>query len=343
MRFLQLVILLALPWACARVEASRSTLEIDMRHVHLRVAPDAVLHVHRLRGRVEPTARRAPTLNDKTSYVVAIDSGEIGVDAATLNALMARSLGGDRSNLDKLQVTIEPDGTLRQRGAIDKGVHIPFSARSRVSASPDGRIRLSTESVRGFGLPMKSIMKIFGLEMDSLLTVSAGTGVEVRDNDVLIDPSRLIPAPSIRGRVAAVRVERGELVQVFASGAAPSPWTSSSPNHIHWRGGELSFGRLTMVETDLELVDQDPGDPFDFSVDGWQAQLVAGYSRTLANNGLRAYLPDHDDLERRRKAPPAGSPPSARSPRRRRVKDNAVARSCLRPARCAPRGTCLPV
>jgi hypothetical protein len=251
---------------------------------------------------MEPIARRAPTLNDKRSYVVAIESGEIAVDTPTLNALIARSLGGDRSNLEKIQITIEPDGTLRQRGTIDKGVHIPFSARAAVSAAPDGRIRIATQSVKGFGVPMKPVMKLFGFEMDDLLKAAPGSGIEVRDNDLLIDPARLIPAPAMRGRVAAVRVERGELVQVFAS-AVPSPWKSSSPNHIHWRGGELSFGRLTMVETDLELVDQDPSDPFDFSVDHWQAQLVAGYSRTLGNNALRAYLPDHDDLERRRKAP----------------------------------------
>ena len=39
-----------------------------------------------------------------------------------------------------------------------------------------------------------------------------------------------------------------------------------------------------------------PSDPFDFSVDKWQAQLVAGYSKTLPNRGLKAFMPDHGDL-----------------------------------------------
>lgn len=302
MRAGQLIIVLALalvPPACsARLEASRPALEIDMRNVDLHVAPGVVLQVHRLRGRVEPAPGRVPSLNDPKSYVVAVDSGEIAVDASTLNTLMTRTLGGDRSNVDRLRLTLEPDGTLRQRGAIDKGLDIPFSARSAVSATPDGRIRLSTESVKGFGVPMKRMMKILGLEMDDLVKVTPGSGVEVHDNDLLIDPSKLIPAPPMRGRVTAVRIERGRLVQIFGS-AAPPAWRSSSPNHVHWRGGDLSFGKLTMIETDLELVDQDPADPFDFSVDGWHAQLVAGYSKTLPNNGLRAYLPDYNDLRRR--------------------------------------------
>ena len=54
-----------------------------------------------------------------------------------------------------------------------------------------------------------------------------------------------------------------------------------------------------MTETDLELVDMDPRDPFSFSVRDWNAQLVAGYSKTLANRGLRAHMPDYDDLKGR--------------------------------------------
>jgi hypothetical protein len=73
-----------------------------------------------------------------------------------------------------------------------------------------------------------------------------------------------------------------------------------SPNHIYWRGSELAFGKLTMQDTDLELIDLDPGDPFDFSVDHWNSQLVAGYSKTLPNGGLKAHMPDYDDLGTRR-------------------------------------------
>jgi hypothetical protein len=52
-----------------------------------------------------------------------------------------------------------------------------------------------------------------------------------------------------------------------------------------------------MSDTDLELVDMDPKDPFDFSVDHWNAQLVAGYSKTRADKGLTAFMPDYNDLK----------------------------------------------
>jgi hypothetical protein len=53
------------------------------------------------------------------------------------------------------------------------------------------------------------------------------------------------------------------------------------------------------VNTDLELVDMDPKDPFDFSARRWNDQLVAGYSKNTAKRGLKAYMPDFNDLHRR--------------------------------------------
>ena len=103
----------------------------------------------------------------------------------------------------------------------------------------------------------------------------------------------------MHGKLTAVRVDKNALVQIFGSGDSPPlSESATAKNHIYWRGGQLSFGKLTMTETDLELIDLDPKDAFDFSVDGWNEQLVAGYSKTLPNRGLRAYMPDYNDLKK---------------------------------------------
>jgi hypothetical protein len=141
-------------------------------------------------------------------------------------------------------------------------------------------------------------MKLFGLRMDDLVKVRKGSGIEVDGNDLIVDPARLIAAPAIHGHLTAVRIEGQRMVQTFGAAAgksiAPRPLAQ---NHIYWRGSQLAFGRLTMNDTDLELVDTDPKDAFDFSVDNWNAQLVAGYSKTLANGGLKAFMADYNDLQ----------------------------------------------
>jgi len=308
MRSCVVLLLAALISACTRVEASRQPVEVDMANVDLHITTNVTLHIKQMRGRFTPVDRDVAYLDDKRSYGVFVDSGEVAIDLASLNALMARSMSGNKSNVDKLQVSIK-DGTLRQQGVIDSAINVPFTATSVVSATPDGRIRVSTKSVRGFGLPLRPVMSLFRIKMDNLVKTAPGSGVETDGNDLIVDPGVVIPAPSVRGRLTSVRIEGNQMVQTFgAASARPSApkggkgqpmQPSLSPNHIYWRGSQLSFGKLTMTETDLELVDLDPKDAFDFSVDDWNAQLVAGYSKTLPNRGLRAYMPDYNDLKRK--------------------------------------------
>jgi hypothetical protein len=275
--------------------------EVEMSNVDLHVTADITLRIRHLRGRFVPMDRaERPYLDDKHSYAVAIDSGEIAMDMASLNALMARTLGQGRSNVEKLRISTDPQQRgLRQQGLLDKGIKVPFDVKGGVEATPDGRILLHAAAVRGFGVPMNPLMKLLGIEMDDLLKVKPGHGVTVQDNDLILDPQQLVPPPLIRGTVTAVRVTEGAIVQTFGSGerARLSP-PAVSRNHIYWRGGELQFGKLTMTETDLELVDDDPDDAFDFSVDHWNDQLVAGYSKTTAARGLKAHMPDYNDLKR---------------------------------------------
>jgi hypothetical protein len=103
----------------------------------------------------------------------------------------------------------------------------------------------------------------------------------------------------MHGTITAVRIERNRMIQVFGSGQArPLSPPATSKNFIYWRGGQLTFGKLTMADTDLELVDEDPKDPFDFSVDKWNEQLVAGYSKVTSARGLKAHMADYNDLKR---------------------------------------------
>ena len=48
------------------------------------------------------------------------------------------------------------------------------------------------------------------------------------------------------------------------------------------------------------LIDMDPKDPFDFYRSAYNEQLVAGYSENTPTT-LRTYMPDFNDLPRRRR------------------------------------------
>ena len=58
----------------------------------------------------------------------------------------------------------------------------------------------------------------------------------------------------------------------------------------------MRFGKLTMTDTDMRLIDADPTDPFDFFPDHYSEHLVAGYSKTTASGGLLVYMPDYNKI-----------------------------------------------
>jgi hypothetical protein len=152
------------------------------------------------------------------------------------------------------------------------------------------------------GIPAEGVLRWLGVELEDLLSMDRVRGVAVDDNDLLLDPTQLLPPPGIEGQVTGVRVEEGALVQVFGSErAADSLGVLRAPlsrdgNYMFYRGGTLRFGKLTMRDADLQILDMDPGDPFRFFLDRYAEQLVAGYSRTLPDLGLAAYMRDVDDL-----------------------------------------------
>jgi hypothetical protein len=289
----------------SRAAAPRG-ISVDMRNVDLHMTGDVTLHVRTLRGRFVPNhAGGVANLDDSASYVVAVDAGETAIDAASLNAIMndrvfAPGPVHGEPPVENLVLKVE-DGMVKQKGKLDKKIDIPFSVKAVVEPTPDGKIRVHSKSIKSVGLPVKGLMKILGLEMDDMLKVEPGRGVAVDDNDFIIDPETMLPPPHLKGRVTAVRIEGDQIVQVFGDGP---PAKGGGRNHIYWRGGSLRFGKLTMRDTDLELIDQDQTDPFDFSVDRYNEMLVAGYSKNTPQLGLKTYMPDYDDLK-------AGRPVSA--------------------------------
>jgi hypothetical protein len=85
---------------------------------------------------------------------------------------------------------------------------------------------------------------------------------------------------------------------------------SKATNYMYYQGNLLRFGKLTMHDTDLLIEDAEPGDPFDFFLDQYKAQLVAGYSRTRPDDGLTVVMQDFN------KAPPLPTKSRAGAKRR---------------------------
>jgi hypothetical protein len=287
-------------------ESKIGLVETEMRNVRYHSA-GAVLEIRQLRGALRPTsAETPPWFEDPQSFIIEVDTAQVNLSAASLSAMLTNHVFNyPGSPLKKLEVQIEGN-ELIQRGKLH---HLPFRIKSELRPTADGRLRLHPNSVKVIGISVKGLMNLFGVELDDLIK-SRGRGMQVDENDIILAPSALLPAPGIDGRVTAVTVTERGIATVFGKSNRPQPLPalhptdSTAPNYMYFQGSRLRFGKLTMADTDLQIVDLDPTDPFDFNLVHVNEQLVAGRSHNQPDFGLVTMMPDYADLSRSNRPPP---------------------------------------
>jgi hypothetical protein len=275
-----------------------------MKNVNLRVANDAVVGIRRLRGEVIPTTRGSSALLDSTgSFSIRITSGTVALESEDLSVILNKFVFGyTGSPLKHLKVRMSGNA-LVQSGVMHKGVDLKFEITSIPTLTDSGLIRLHPSKVRVLGVNGQALLHALGLHLDDLLDLSKSTAARVKGDDIYLDPEKILPPPAIVGRLTSVRVDGNALVQEFAKlpddtlfAGYARPDSAAAPNYLFFRGGRLRFGRLEMRDTELQILDLDPSDPFDLFLAEYNKQLVAGYSRNRPNLSLQAFFPDYTDL-----------------------------------------------
>jgi len=187
-------------------------------------------------------------------------------------------------------------GRVKIKGKLPSKGDLGFEAEGRLSATDEGKIRLHVEKIHALHLPVKGLMDLIGVDLADLIKKGKVAGVQAEKDDLILDPSQILPPPRIEGRVTSVRLENGNIVQVFGD-PARYPWARvPAQNYMAYRGNRLRFGKLTMDDTDMILIDMTPNDPFDFYLDHYIEQLTAGYTKNTTANGLRVFMPDYAKL-----------------------------------------------
>jgi len=269
--------------------------QVEMVNVNIHLDPTLILHVRHLTGKFVPTKKdQPPTFDDNLSYILAVESGEVALSMASMSHAMNTYVFGEPDAPLK-NVELSAEGSqIRQKGTLKKGIGIPFEMVGTISATPDGKIRIHPTQMTVAHLPVKGLLKLFGLDMAELVNTRKARGLSVDDSDMILDPAQMLPPPRLRGRITAVRVQGDQIIQIFGEPRRDPATEQPRTNYIAYRGGVLRFGKLTMNNADMRLIDADPTDPFEFSPVHYNDQLVAGYSKTTVSGGLQVYMPDYN-------------------------------------------------
>ena len=283
---------------------------IEMRNVLLHIDDRGVIRIERLRGQIITDGKPA-VLDDATSFGIRVTRGTTRLTGDDLASLLNSVVFAyDGAPLKKLRARMEGNAVVLS-GTLRKGVNLPFSITATPTLEPDGRVRMHPTRTRILGINGAALMKALGLQLDDLIDLGKSRGAVADGNDILLEPTKILPPPLIEARLESIGVVNDELVQTFVTTPLDSIFEryvrpdSTQPNYVYFRGGRLRFGKLEMIDTDLHIVDADPLDPFDLYLAKYNRQLVAGVSRNLETYGLRVVMPDFADLGARNPPPVA--------------------------------------
>jgi len=253
-----------------------------------------VLEIKTLRGQLVPTHRDRPvTFDDVNSFTARINTAEIAISLKTLSDLLNQHVFAyPGAPLKNITLTADRD-RIKQTGTVHKAIDLPFEVEGTLDATQSGSIRLHADKIASGHIPVKGLLHLFGEDLSKLVNLKGDRGLTVEGDNIILYPDRILPPPRIDGKVTAVRIQGDRIVLSFNSGLAkPLSPPYKTGSYLYHRRGVLRFGKLTMNDTDLEIVGESQHSPFEFSLPEYDRQLTAGYSKNTASHGLVVYMRD---------------------------------------------------
>jgi hypothetical protein len=270
--------------------------QVQMQNVMYRFADEIAVHILSMKGELAPTQPGGmPVFDDPSSFKMVFTSAEVSIDSQTLAKVLNRYVFA-AADAPVKDASVEIAGNvLKIKGILPSKGGVPFETDGTLSVTPQGEIRVHSEKIKMLHMSVKRIMKALGITVAEMVSTRKVRGVRVDGDDLLLAPDQIFPPPQFQGHVTAVRMEGNQIIQVYGN-AANATGSKVSGNWMAFRGGVIRFGKLTMQDADVQLIDLDPRDPFDFYLDHYVDQLAAGYQKITTSFAIRAYMKDYDKL-----------------------------------------------
>lgn len=273
-----------------------SPTKVYAHNLMLRKGPSFRIYVRWLRGEM-PRARKAvnPSFDDPDSFALDIKTGVIRANIGDIANYLNSGALGDTPLKD---IKLSGDGDqVKLRGTVHKVVPLPVELTGTLSVIGENGIQIHVTKLNVLKLPMKGLLGMFKVTLSDLFKVHNLPGLEVTENDIRFDTHALLPPPHIRGHLTRVHVVNPDLEEIYGDAKEDVERTEEWRNFLRLSGGTIDFGKLTMHNVDLIMIDISKDPWFDLDLANYQEQLVNGYTRMTPQAGLQIFMPDLRDIK----------------------------------------------
>lgn len=275
-----------------------TAVRLQISNADLHVLDNVIIHVPALDAWMVPQPGQTVSLDHKSSFTMHILRGKTYLKDKDLAELLnTYLLPHAKSPISNISIHFNGQ-TVEVKGDLKKGIRVPFEGKAQLSRMQADEIRLHFTSITAAGILRKGLMDALGIKLSNIAQPQEKDRFRIVGDDIIVPIHALFPPPRVDGKMTAVQIEGDAMVQVFGDASTPLPAPRTpAPNYLYFRGGVMRFGKLTMNDVDLELVDMDVKTPFDFDLAHYYEQLEHGYSKSLPGFGLLVYAPDYRTIE----------------------------------------------
>ncbi len=270
--------------------------DVFAHNLMLRKGPSFRIYVRWLRGQIVPTHRNAaPSLDDPDSFVLNIQTGVVRANVGDINHFL--NSGGTGNHAPVTNITLSGDGNqMKLDATLHKVVPLHIELQGTIAAASQNRIQIHVNKIDVLKVPMKWLLGGLHVTLADLFHPQGTTGIEVSGNDIFLDTLQVLPPPHIRGTLTYVHFIYPDVEEVYGNAGPDVAHVEQWRNFLKLSHGTLDFGKLTMNNVDLIMVDISNDAWFDLDLANYQKQLVNGYTRMTPQSGLQIFMPDLDTL-----------------------------------------------
>ncbi|MFL6452349.1 MAG: hypothetical protein ACJ746_32480 [Bryobacteraceae bacterium] len=289
----------------AQTEARARTSDLSPTNVYahnlmLRKGPDFRIYVRWLRGQMARSHKNVnPTFDDPDSFSLYIKTGVIRANIGDIGNYLNSGL--DDAPLKNIQLSGDGD-QVKLKGTVHKLVPLPIEMTGTLSTFGENGIQIHVNKLSVLKVPLKGMLGAFHVTLSDLFKVKNVPGLEVTENDIRFDTHDLLPPPHISGHLTRVHVVNPDLEEIYGDAKEDVERTEEWRNFLRLSGGSIDFGKLTMHNVDLIMIDISKDSWFDLDLANYQEQLVNGYTRMTPQAGLQIFMPDLRDIKNPKKS-----------------------------------------
>jgi len=269
------------------------------------------VNTERMTAGVIPVSGQEVNFDDINRFIVNVQNADVLISPTTMEGMFNESIFNyPGSKLRNLRVEIIQAGRqnhIKLSGSLKYLLWIPFEMDTDMHVDhKTNTLVISVNTLHVFGfIPATWMIELKPFRLEKLLTLPPNRYLTIHQNVMMVKPFGLFPPPRIDGQMSGIEVTPNMIMLHFRGNdmGFPKLPIPGAQNYIYLVGGTTQFGPFKMLGTQVQVIDQNPGNLFRFSLMNYWHYVLLSRMQIQQNNAMVLWMPDHGSLAKYKRQP----------------------------------------